>query len=358
MTAAPRAQERTELGGTWIIDREASEFPKELGFGASFVPVQDDGTQGGRRGSRRGGGSNTGLSPALRPQGESYDEGRRRELLTDEVVTPPSRLTIEDTLDLVTFTDDKGGSRSFHPNGRAETIQVDGVPVLTTARRENGKLIVLYAVADLRQLRYTYTRNPSSHQLEIGVEFLERGTGDTVHRVYALPAPAAPATTTGAAATGSGGERPGSAPPSSPALPRAGSEFTGLARIGIVVEELSSQSAGCGLKREDVEAAVARPFTDAGVKTVRNGDEDTYVYVNIMTSTLPTGMCISRWDWSINSTTETTLSYQKRPLLAQVLLARKGGLSGSMPSSHGADVLRGMTDGLTQIASMIRDANK
>lgn len=356
--AVPRAQERTELGGTWIIDRDASEFPREVGFGASFVPVQDDGSGGGRRGGRRGGG-NGALSPALRPQGESYDEGRRREFLTEEVRTPPSRLTVVDALDLVTFTDDKGQSRTFHPNGRAETIQLDGVPILATARREAGKLIVLYAVADLRQLRYTYALNPSTHNLEIGIEFLERGTGDTVRRVYAPPGPPPPPTTTAAASsTGNAADRAGSAPAGAPAVPRAGSEFTGLTRLGIVVEELSSQSAGCGLKREDIETAVSKPFTDVGLKTVRNGDEDTYLYVNIMTSTLPTGMCISRWDWSINSSTETTLSYQKRPLLAQVLLARKGGLSGSMPTAHGADVTRGMTDGLTQIASMIRDANK
>ena len=141
-------------------------------------------------------------------------------------------------------------------------------------------------------------------------------------------------------------------------MPRAGSEFTGLTRIGIVVEELSSQSSGCGLKRDELETAVARPFTDVGIRAVRNGDEDTYLYVNIMTSTMTSGMCISRWDWSINSTTDATLSYQKRPLLAQVLLAKKGGLSGSMPATHGGDVMRGMIDGLTQIAAMIRDANK
>jgi len=359
LSAGLRAQETTDLGGTWILNREASEFPRQLGFGAPFVPVQDDGSSGGRRGGRRGGGGqDTGLSPALRPKGESYDEGRRRELLTDEVITPPSRLTVVDTADAVTFTDEKGQSRSFHPNGRAETLQIDSVPVLATARRENGKLIVLYAVADLRQLRYTYARNPESRHLEIGVEFLERGTGDTVHRVYTPPGPPPAAATAVASSNGAGGDRAGSPASTSPAVPRAGSEFTGLSRIGIVVEELSSQSAGCGLKRDDLETAVAKPFTDAGLKTVRNGDEDTYLYVNVMTSTMSNGMCISRWDWSINSTTEATLSYQKRSLLAQVLLARKGGLSGSMPPTHGADVVRGMTDGLTQIASMIRDANK
>ena len=357
-SASVLAQDGATLSGTWTIDRVASEFPRELGFGASFVPVED-GAQGNNRGrgSRRGGNSSSGgVSPALRPQGESYDDGQRREQLTEEVRTPPSRLTIVESADSVTMTDENGRSRAFHPDGRAETLQVGGVPVLATARRDSGKLIVLYAVEDLRQIRYTYARSTTSpNQLQIDVEFLERGKGDVVRRVYGPPGPQTPVTATVAAPNGG---LPGAGSPAKPVLPRAGSEFTGLSRIGIVVEELSTQSVGCGLKREEVEASVAKPFADAGVKAIRNGDEDTYLYVNIMTSTLPTGMCISRWDWSISSTTDATLSYQRSPLLAQVLLARKGGLSGSMPPTHAADLLRGMSDGLTQIATIIRDANK
>jgi hypothetical protein len=69
-------------------------------------------------------------------------------------------------------------------------------------------------------------------------------------------------------------------------------------------------------------------------------------------------MCITRFDWAINSTTEATLSYQHTPLLAQVVLARKGGLTGSMPATHAADVVRAMSDGLDQIAQIIRNANR
>ena len=111
-------------------------------------------------------------------------------------------------------------------------------------------------------------------------------------------------------------------------MPRAGSEFTGLTRLGVVVEELGSQATGCGLTREMLEGAVAKTFGDAGVKTATNSDEDTYVHVTLMTSTLPNGMCISRYDWSIYSMTEATLSYQRTPQLTQVLLAHKGGLTG------------------------------
>ena len=356
LSASVVAQGDPNLSGTWTINREASQFPRELGFGASFVPVTDDGTRGGRR---AGGNSGSAVSPALRPQGESYDDGQRRELLTEEVRTPPSRLTIVETVDSVTMTDELGQARTFHTDGRAETLQLGDVRVLITAHRDSGKFVVLYAVEDLRQLRYTYSRTTSPSQLQIDVEFLERGKGDSVRRVYVPPGPQAPAATAAAGRggdTASGTGRGGT--PSKPIVPRAGSEFTGLVRLGIVVEDLSTQSVGCGLKREEIETAVAKPFTDVGVKTLRNGDEDTYLYVNIMTSTLPTGMCISRWDWSISSTTDATLSYQRSPLLAQVLLARKGGLSGSMPATHAADLIRGMGDGLAQIATIIRDANK
>jgi hypothetical protein len=141
-------------------------------------------------------------------------------------------------------------------------------------------------------------------------------------------------------------------------VPRAGSEFTGLTRLGIVVEEPGQLAVGCGLTRANLETAASKPFTDAGLKVSRNSDEDTYVHVTVMTSTLPSGMCISRYDWSIYAMTDATLSYQSRPLLVQVLLAHKGGLTGSMPAGHAADVTRGLTDGLTQIAGIIRDANK
>ena len=141
-------------------------------------------------------------------------------------------------------------------------------------------------------------------------------------------------------------------------MPLAGSEFAGLSRLGLVVEDLGTQGQACGLTTAGVEAAVSKPFTDAGLRVSRNADEDTYVHISIMTSTLPTGMCISRFDWAIYSTTDATLSYQSRPLLVQVLLARKGGMSGNMPAAHGADVMKSLGEGLTQVAGLIRDANR
>ncbi|MBS1818899.1 MAG: hypothetical protein JSU08_13280 [Acidobacteria bacterium] len=348
-----RAQEAQGLSGTWTIDRENSQFPREVGFDADFVPT---GRPDGDRGRR---GVVGGALPALRPQGESYDAAQRRQVLTDEVRNPPSRLTIVEAPDAVTFTDQQGNSRTIHPDGRAETIQVGSVPVLVTARREGAALIVLYAVADLRQIRYSYAREPGSDALVVDTQFLERGSGDTVRRVYALGDGAA--TRPAAAADsrpGAVGPQSGPTAPAAPAVPRAGSEFRGLTRMGIVVEEPSTQAANCGVRRDALEAAVAKHFTGIGLKTSTNSDEDTYVHVTVMTSTLPSGMCISRYDWFIYSMADATLSYQRSPLLAQVVLAHRGGLTGSLPATHAADIIRGMDDGLAQIATIIQNANR
>ena len=356
-----RAQS-VEMSGAWALDRDASQIPREIGFAADFVPPPESSAQGGRGGRRPA----TGPDQALRPRGDSYEDAQRRQRLTDAVRNPPVRVTIVDSPEAVTVTDDKGDSRVFHPDGRAETLQLGTTPLLTTARREDGKLVVLYAVADLRQLRYSYSRADPT-QLFVDVQFIERGVaGDTVRLVYRTPTePGKPASTSTASRPPSGGQpaAPGAGAPPAPGappavMPRAGSEFTGLARIGIVVEDLGQLAIGCGLTKDALEAAASKPFTDAGLKIARNSDEDTYVHVTLMTSTLPNGMCISRYDWSIYAMTDATLSYQNRPLLVQVLLAHKGGLTGSMPAGHPADVIRGITDGLTQIAGIIRDANR
>lgn len=344
------AQGDGALSGAWTIDRDNSQFPREVGFDADFAPTGRGEPGGGRRGPAGGG------PPALRPQGESYDAAQRRQVLTDEVRLPPTRLTIVDTPQAVTITDQQGNSRTLHPDGRAETLAIGSASVLTTARRDGDSLVVLYAVADLRQIRYTFSRPAGTNALVVDVQFLERGTGDVVRRVYVRGDAGAqiPAARAAGASPAPGGA---STAPRSVA-PRAGSEFTGLTKLGIVVEEPSTQAVNCGITRSAVEAGASKPFTAAGVKVSVNSDEDTYVHVSIMTSVMPTGMCISRYDWSIYSMTDATLSYQRAPVLAQVLLARKGGLTGSLPATHGTDVIRGIEDGLTQIATIIHDANR
>ena len=39
------------------------------------------------------------------------------------------------------------------------------------------------------------------------------------------------------------------------------------------------------------------------------------------------------------------------------MLAHRGGLSGSLPATHGTEVTKSLADGVAQVAAIIRDAN-
>jgi hypothetical protein len=311
------------------------------------------------------------------PRGESAEDSKRTRLLTDEVRTPSAYLTIVDTPTLVTFTDDHGQSRAFRPDGRDEAVQlVEGVSAGVTTKREMGKLVVLYKVQQGRELRYTYSRVDSPAQMVVDVEFVERGGGDKVRRVYTpasetdTPAPTVPATAAGAAAPGA--TAPGAAPPGTvPAASASGTarqseafnqqpdaEFKGLKKLGVVVEGLTTQASTCGLDQAAIETAMAKRLSDAGFTVVRNSDDDTYLYVNIITSKLSNGLCVSRYDAYVYTHTTAKLSYQTTPVLVQVSLLHKGGIAGGGAASHGEDVLRGVQEYVDQFTTRIRGANK
>ena len=59
-----------------------------------------------------------------------------------------------------------------------------------------------------------------------------------------------------------------------------------MTKLGVVVEGLGSESAACGLKQGAIETAVSKSLSDAGLKVLQNSDEDSYVYVNVITGNL------------------------------------------------------------------------
>ena len=191
------AQDSTDLTGRWTLNREQSQFPREIGFNPDWASPRSGGSDtstGGGRGRRGSGGGTPGAFPASR---ETPDDSQRMSQLTDEVRAPAARLTIVDTPSAVTITDDRERSRTFHPSGKEELLQLDGVPVAVTARRESGRLVILYKVEQGRELRYSFSRTGSPRQLVVDVQFAGRGGGDKVQRVYepgsATESPAAPA---------------------------------------------------------------------------------------------------------------------------------------------------------------------
>jgi len=376
-----RAQAPSPLTGRWTLNRQQSELPAEVGFGLDLVPANDSGTgapTGGGRGSRRASG---GASPWMSGR-ESPDDAKRVQLLTAEARTPSSFLIITETPTSITLSDDRLQTRTFHPATKQDVFQLGDVPVAATTRREAGAVLVRYQVEQGRELQYSYTLRPSPRQLVVETRFLERGGGDVIRRVYdplgaddPLPpasvaepprvargvptAPTPPTPLPGAPATPSS---PAAPPPQAPAAPSMvqtpDAELKGLARLGLVVEELSQQAAACGLTPQAIDAAVRQPLVDAGLKVVRDTDDDTYLYVNIITSRMPNGPCVSRYDATLYSHTTAALSFQPSPVLVQVALLHAGGLSGGAPAAHAESVVSSLKQYVTQFATRIRAVNK
>ena len=358
MQAQP-AQATPSLAGRWSLNFQLSQFPREIGFGADWMSgaVAGQGsTSGGGRG--RGGSSGGGVS-AWMAQPESAEDAKRLQILTTEVRNPSAHLTIVETSAAVTITGDQGQSRTFHPDGKEEVLRLDDVPVATTAKWEAGRLVVLYHVAEGRELRYTYSSTATAipPQLVVDVEFVERGGHDKVRRIYEPTRAAEPPPAAGVTPSPSPeGTTAGAGLPAVAQGPDA--ELKGLMNLGVVVEDLSPQATACGLKQDTIETAVSKSLSDAGLRVRRNSDEDTYVYVNVITTSLSTGLCVSRYDVFLYSHTTAKLSYQNTPALVQVSLLHKGGIAGGAAAAHAEGVLRGVKEYVDQFAGRIRNASK
>ena len=140
--------------------------------------------------------------------------------------------------------------------------------------------------------------------------------------------------------------------------PQPDAELKGLTKLGIVVEELSPQAAACGLNQGTLETTLSKRLADAGFRVLRNTDEDTYLYINVITSSVSTGLCVSRYDAFLYTHATAKLSYHDSPVLVQVLLLHKGGMAGGASAAHAAAVLGGLQEYVDQFLTRIRDANK
>lgn len=148
----------------------------------------------------------------------------------------------------------------------------------------------------------------------------------------------------------------GTAPPKFDQRPDAA--LKGITALGVVVEDLSAQAAACGLNQGTLETGVSTHLSDAGFRVRRNSDEDTYVYVDVITASVSSGLCVSRYDVFLYTQTTATLSYHETPVLVQVSLFHKGGIAGGAPAAHAESVVRGVLDYVDQLASRVRAANQ
>jgi hypothetical protein len=358
------ADDAVGLSGRWALNRERSEFPQEIGFwlevpsggGSSNAPV----TRSGGRGRSRSSGAGPAPVGASRP--ESIDDATRRQQLTEEVRTPTAQISIVDTGSSVAITDDRGRTRTVHPDGRHEVLKLGDTPLGVVCKRDGPRLVVTYEVENNRELRYTYSVAANRTELFVDVQFLEHGAGDTVRRVYRpvekedlgpanvdAPKPAAVAAPPSSTAT---------APAAQAVDQRPDAELKGLRSLSVVVEGVTPASVACGLNEQTLETEVARIFKDAGIQVVRITDNDTYAYVNLNTSNVTSSLCVSRYDVSVYTHTTAVLRYRDRPALVEVLLLHKGAMAGGSPAVHASEVLTGVKESATEFAARIRDANR
>jgi hypothetical protein len=360
--SAAQSQTSSPLNGVWTLNRALSQFPKEFGFTidvsstSAEAPATGGGGGGGGRG-RRGGGSRSVGGPAAGPR-ESYEDNQRVQLMTNEARTPPVRLMIVDNGAAVTITNELGQSRTIHPNGRQEPVEIQGVVFMTTSRRDGDSLIADFQVEQDREVRYTFSPTASPHRLGVDVELLERGSGQKATRIYDAGAGADESVAANRQSAAPSASAAANEPPRETFDQRPGAEFRGLKNVGIVVEELGSEAQACGLKRDAIEDALSRRLTAGGLTVRRNSDEDTYVYVNIIASTMPNGGCVSRYDAYLYTQATSKLSYRDQPVLVLVSLAHRGSIVSSSAASHAALVSHGLEGYVDVFLTQIRDANK
>ena len=380
----PAAPAPVDLDGAWKLNRELSQFPRDLGFGMDVV----GGGKTTMTDAGRGGGQS--VSPGLvanRPASREEAENSRQ--LVNEVRNPPERLTISSDAGTIVVTNEGGRARTYYPDGREAFTTLDAAPVATVTRWEGSRLVIRYKVEPGREVRYTVSRKASPPQLVIQADLVERGGRDSVVRVYEPPAADAPAPAAQQAPERPApqqappvvplpSQRPGAAPPAPapadaakplmPAVPSSaapanldqtpGAELKGLSALGIVVEDLGAEAASCGLRQEAIEAAAAKSLSGAGLKVLRSTVEDTYVYIRVVTAATTAGTCFSRYDAFVYSYTAATMSYGSRPALVQVSLLNRGGMTASGAKGHAESVTRAIVQYVDQFAAQIRDANK
>jgi hypothetical protein len=376
LAARASAQSPLDLSGSWTLNHSRSEFPQEVGFSLTDTSGSPTSGRGGRRGGRGGGGTRADEVKAPRVQPQTQEDAQRVRYLTDEVRLPYEHLTIAVTPAMVTLTPDRAAVRTLHPGKRDEEVDLGPVTAIVNATWEAPtRLAIVYKAETNRLLRYTYTLSEAPRQLTVEIEFAERGVGDKVKRVYEPTVTAAdPASASSIppsslvlppGATGSVGRS--SAPlPAMPAAParaagldqRPDAALRGLTRLGVVVDGVGAQAVACGLKQDAIEAAVAKRLTDAGLRVVRDSDDDTYLYVGINTVSASAGLCVSRYDVTLYSHAAAQLPHTAAPVLLQAELLHGGGIAGGGPTTHAAGVMKSLLEYVEQFATRVRSASQ
>ena len=90
-------------------------------------------------------------------------------------------------------------------------------------------------------------------------------------------------------------------------------------------------------------------------KTERFGNEETYLFLSVVTSRLPDGLCVSRYDASL-VTRQRDVSVPEGSVAVPVQLLHEGGLARGSPASHASAVMDALVKSASRFVSQIRAA--
>jgi hypothetical protein len=194
--APAAAQQSDDLSGVWMLNRDLSEFPREVGFDPDWTPAGSTSggggagggaasrSSGGRGGRGGGGGGGSARVPLPSAHYVSEEDVKKLKELVDEVKNPPSRVTIAEANGIVTLTDDRDRTRVLHENGREELVQLDAGPIGAVTKRERGELVVHYRLDADRELRRRYSRDADANRLIVREQLSDHNRGEVITRVY------------------------------------------------------------------------------------------------------------------------------------------------------------------------------
>jgi hypothetical protein len=163
------------LAGTWTLDAALSDPPQQVALelrqdtGGS-TPDQLFGFGGGQ-GSGQGRGRRGAPAPrTAKPEPLGDADRKLLDQLTSAVQFPPTTLTISQTNSDVTIA-----GQVLHPDGKADTRQLEGGSIERTTTWEGPLLIVREKVGHAGTLRTTYSIVTSTRQLLVRVNFERDG---------------------------------------------------------------------------------------------------------------------------------------------------------------------------------------
>jgi hypothetical protein len=173
---AGAGQSPLDLSGKWTLDTALSDSPEQI---AAAIRI-DVGAGGGENllgeSGRGGAGRGTGGRRGAEPRSEggqnrqpTSDEQKRIDELTESLRYPPTALTIAQTPDAVTITDEQQRARTLTPNGKREKQPVGSASLDVATRWEGPQLVSEQDLGGGRLVRYTYSIVPATKQLLVRV---------------------------------------------------------------------------------------------------------------------------------------------------------------------------------------------